>query len=156
MHDIRRIIFTGCVAALVSATSAVAEQSGHQVIVPESWEDTYNSLHYAPAVRAGDMLILSGVVAGLETGETDADQEAAFSRAFAAIGDILKEAGADWDDVVEIMTFHTDLPAQIATFGSVKDRYVKEPWPAWTAIDIDRLYPDRGLVEIKVTAYVGE
>ena len=144
-------------AALVLLGAAHAEEkSGHQVIVPDDWEESYNTLHYAPAVRAGDMLILSGVVAGLAPGETDADMEAAFARAFDAIGLILAEAGADFDDVVEVITYHTDLPAQIADFGAAKDRYIKEPYPAWTAIDIDRLYPDRGIVEIKVTAYLGD
>ncbi|MGF1456223.1 MAG: hypothetical protein ACFB6R_12720 [Alphaproteobacteria bacterium] len=33
-------------------------------------------------------------------------------------------------------------------------RDVEAPFPAWTAIDIDRLYPDGGLVEIKVVAHV--
>ena len=132
------------------------EKSGRQVFVPAGWEESYNTLHYAPAVRAGDMLILSGVVAGLAPDETAVDQAAAFARAFDAIGRILEEAGAEWGDVVEIVTYHTDMPAQIADFGAVKDRYIKEPYPAWTAIDIDRLYPDRGIVEIKVTAYLGE
>ena len=65
------------------------------------------------------------------------------------------EAGVDWSAVVDMTTFHTDLPAQIDLFFQVRDRYVSQPYPAWTAIDIDRLYPDRGLVEIDVTAYVG-
>jgi hypothetical protein len=37
-------------------------------------------------------------------------------------------------------------------FRKVKDRYIREPFPAWTAIDIDRLVPDNGLVEIKLVA----
>jgi enamine deaminase RidA (YjgF/YER057c/UK114 family) len=37
-------------------------------------------------------------------------------------------------------------------FRTVKDRYVKAPFPTWTAIDVDRLIPDNGLVEIKVIA----
>ena len=49
-------------------------------------------------------------------------------------------------------TFHTDLPKQIEAFTAVKHRYVRAPFPAWTAIDVDRLLPDRGLVEIKVVA----
>lgn len=156
MSHFRKCFATGCIAALLSATVASADDSSRQVIVPEGWEGAYNSLHYAPAVRAGDWLILSGVVAGLAPDETEADFDASFARAFDAIGGILKEGGADWGDVVEIITYHTDMPAQIETFGAVKDRYIKEPYPAWTAIDIDRLYPDRGIVEIKVTAYVGE
>ena len=151
------VLISVALALFSSLGAALAEEKpGHQVIVPAGWEESYNTLHYAPAVRAGDMLILSGVVAGLAPDETDADMEAAFARAFDAIGVILTEAGAQWGDVVEIITYHTDLPAQIADFAAAKDRYIKEPYPAWTAIDIDRLYPDRGIVEIKVTAYLGE
>jgi enamine deaminase RidA (YjgF/YER057c/UK114 family) len=148
-------IFCSAALAFAVAPAAVAEP-GKEVIVPDAWKSAYEQLHYAPAVRAGDWLILSGVVAGFGPDPVDTDQEAAYVRAFEAIGAILKEGGADWDDVVEFETFHTDLPGQIVLFGEVKDRYVKEPYPAWTAIDIDRLYPDRGIVEIKVTAYLGE
>ncbi|MEO1015136.1 MAG: RidA family protein [Pseudomonadota bacterium] len=143
-------------AALAAGVTSSASAADREVIVPDAWKRSYEDLHYAPAVRAGDLLILSGVVAGLGPDPDDTDAAAGYDRAFKAIGQILKEAGADWDDVVEIQTFHTDLPAQIAEFGAVKDRYIKEPYPAWTAIDIDRLYPDRGLVEIKITAYTGD
>jgi enamine deaminase RidA (YjgF/YER057c/UK114 family) len=49
-------------------------------------------------------------------------------------------------------TYHTDLPSQLDPFVKVKARYVTAPYPTWTAIDIDRLVPDGGLVEIKVIA----
>jgi enamine deaminase RidA (YjgF/YER057c/UK114 family) len=64
----------------------------------------------------------------------------------------LKRSGSSFDGVVDMTTFHTDLPAQFEGFRKVKDRYIREPFPAWTAIDIDRLVPDGGLVEIKVVA----
>jgi enamine deaminase RidA (YjgF/YER057c/UK114 family) len=107
---------------------------------------------YSDAVIDGDRIWLSGVVAGLRSGETMADQEAAYDRAFRRLGDVLKRAGAGFDGIVEITTFHTDLPAQIEAFKKVKHRYIRGPYPAWTAIDIDRLVPDRGLVEIKLVA----
>jgi enamine deaminase RidA (YjgF/YER057c/UK114 family) len=107
---------------------------------------------YADAVIDGDRVWLSGVVAGLRPGETLADQEAAYDRAFRRLDDVLERAGSGFDGVVEITTFHTDLPAQIEAFKKVKHRYIRGPFPAWTAIDIDRLVPDRGLVEIKLVA----
>jgi len=107
---------------------------------------------YADAVIDGDRVWLSGVVAGLRPGETMADQEAAYDRAFRRLGDVLKRAGSSFDGVVEITSFHTDLPAQIEAFKRVKHRYIRAPFSAWTAIDIDRLVPDRGLVEIKLVA----
>ncbi|HEV7234003.1 MAG TPA: Rid family hydrolase, partial [Sphingorhabdus sp.] len=104
----------------------------------------------ADAVVHGDTVWLSGVVASLRPGETDSKM--AYERAFKAIGMILGRAGASWDDVVEMTTYHTDIPAQMNDFVAVKSRHVRAPFPAWTAIDIDRLVPDGGLVEIRVVA----
>ena len=64
----------------------------------------------------------------------------------------LNAAGCTFDDLVDVTTFHTDLPSQMDGFMKVKHRYIREPFPAWTAIDIDRLVPDNGLVEIKLVA----
>jgi enamine deaminase RidA (YjgF/YER057c/UK114 family) len=48
---------------------------------------------------------------GVRDGESDL--KIAYTRAFERIGAILKNAGASWDDVVEITSFHTDLTAQM-------------------------------------------
>ncbi|MGE0595963.1 MAG: RidA family protein [Hyphomonadaceae bacterium] len=138
--------------ALLALPAAASAQSAREAIVPDWHRETTEALHYAPAVRAGDLLFLAGVVAGRAPGETD--DVAAYTRAFEGIARVLEASGSDWDHVVEMTTYHTDLPAQIEAFASVKDRFVQAPYPAWTAIDIDRLYPDNGLVEIKVIARV--
>ncbi|HVK80336.1 MAG TPA: RidA family protein [Verrucomicrobiae bacterium] len=140
-------LLPGCVAISATETRAPLRQT----IVPENQRRAYDDYHYAPAVRAGDYVFLSGVVAGLAPGETDV--EAAYDRAFRVVGATLREAGADWSNVVEMTTYHTDLPAQFEAFSRVKDRHVAAPYPAWTAIDVDRLLPDTGLVEIRVIAY---
>jgi enamine deaminase RidA (YjgF/YER057c/UK114 family) len=105
---------------------------------------------YADAVIAGDMVFLSGVVAGLAPGETA--MEPAYERAFARIGNILKRAGVGWADVVDITSYHTDVKVQLDAMASVKGKYVKAPFPAWTAISVSRLLPDTGITEIKVIA----
>ena len=145
------------IAAATAAPSAVVPPYARQpdnVVVPVQSENrqTLEEWGYADAVIDGDRIWLSGVVAGLRPGETMADQEAAYDRAFQRLGDVLRRAGSSFDGVVEITTFHTDLPAQIEAFKKVKHRYIRGPFPAWTAIDIDRLVPDRGLVEIKLVA----
>src|SRR5438105_1168725 len=66
---------------------------------------------FADAVVTGDTLYLSGVVAGLRPGETGLIT--AYDRAFQRIGKILERAGASWDDVVDITSFHTDLKSQM-------------------------------------------
>ncbi|MEL6257774.1 MAG: Rid family hydrolase [Pseudomonadota bacterium] len=140
-------------SALIQLAPVASAQGVHEVIVPEPAKRNYDELHFAPAVRAGDFLFLSGVVAGAPPG-VEMTEEEAYDRAFRAIQYFLEQAGAGWEHVVEIETFHVDLPAGIQTFSAVKDKYIKKPYPAWTAIDIDRLYPDNAYAEIKVVAYL--
>jgi enamine deaminase RidA (YjgF/YER057c/UK114 family) len=105
---------------------------------------------YADAVVSGDTIYLSGVVAGLRPGETDL--QVAYDRAFQHIGKILARAGASWDDVVDITSFHTELKSQMPAIVAVKNKYVHAPPPAWTAIQVVRLIPDAGITEIKIVA----
>ena len=144
----------GSLQAAEPASPPASARSPDNVIVPVGAADRQQQEEwgYADAVIDGDRVWLSGVVASLRPGETLADQEAAYDRAFRGLDDVLRRAGSSFEEVVEITTFHTDLPAQIEAFKRVKHRYILGPFPAWTAIDIDRLVPDRGLVEIKLVA----
>jgi enamine deaminase RidA (YjgF/YER057c/UK114 family) len=138
-------------ALIPFAAFADARQEG-KVLMSENPASLKYELEwgYADAVITGDTIYLSGVVAGLRDGETD--MEVAYSRAFERIGEILRRAGASWDDVVDITSFHTDVTAQMPAIVAVKNRYVKAPFPAWTAIQVTRLIPPNGLTEIKVVA----
>jgi enamine deaminase RidA (YjgF/YER057c/UK114 family) len=104
---------------------------------------------YSDAIIAGDTIYLSGIVVGQREGET---LEAAYERTYARIGAILRRAGASWDDVVDITSYHTDVTAQMPAIVAVHRRHVRPPFPAWTAIDVDRLIPARGITEIKIVA----
>lgn len=135
-------------AGLAAALGLVlpAGLQGQERIVPEMYERTYENFHYAPAVKVGNTLYLSGIVAG------DPDPEQQFERVFEHLGTVLAEAGADLSNVVEMTTFHVDMREHIDTFIEVKDRHMSAPYPAWTAIGISELYSPRALVEVKVTA----
>lgn len=152
----RAFLSAAALALTIFGGGAALAQDAKQTIMPENPEALafQQAVGYSDAVIAGDLVILSGVVAG--PAEGDEGMAPGFVRAFERIGQTLKRAGVGWDDVVEIQTFHTDLPAQIETFAEVKNRYVKAPFPAWTAIGITALYEPTALVEIKVTAYKGD
>ena len=122
------------------------------VLMPENPEARafQEAVGFADAVIAGDTIYLSGVVAAPRPGEEGL--EPAFERAFVQIGAVLARAGTSWDDVVEMTTFHTDLPGAIDAFVAVKNRHVKAPPPAWTAIGVTALYEPSAVVEIKVIA----
>lgn len=144
---LKPIVLLAALAALPAAARAPGD-----VIMPTDPAALAQQTQYgyAEAVIAGDMIYLSGVIVGPVPGETGL--QPAYERAFAHIAGILKRAGASWDDVVDLTTFHTDLPGQIADCAAVKNRYVKAPFPAWTAIGISRLFEPTGVTEIKVVA----
>ncbi len=134
-----------------TAADAQSRRQG-KVLLSESPEERrfQEEWGYADAVIVGDTVYLSGVVAGLRNGETDL--KLAYERAFSRIGAILKRSGVSWDDVVDITSFHTDLTTQMPAIVAVKNKYVTGPPPAWTAIQVARLIPDRGITEIKIVA----
>lgn len=142
-------------AASLLALSAPALAGARQeatVLMPEDPRAlaVFNEWGFADAVITGDTAYLSGVVAGLRPGETDL--KVAYTRAMERLTTILTRAGLTWDDVVDMTTFHTDVPGQLDAFVAVKKNYIKAPYPAWTAIGITRLVPDTGITEIKLTA----
>ena len=83
---------------------------------------------YADAVIAGDLIFLSGIVAGRAPGETDLVP--AYERVFRQIGAILKRAGAGYEDIVDITSFHTDVTAEIGALSEVQKRHLKSPPPS--------------------------
>ena len=144
------ILATAC-AALPAAAGAQARQQGRVIMSEDEGERAFQErLGYNDAIVAGDTIYLSGVVVGQRDGES---LEAAYTRAYARIGNVLQRAGATWDDVVDITSYHTDVNAQIEAMATVQRRHIRPPFPAWTAIDVDRLIPDRGITEIKIVAH---
>lgn len=105
---------------------------------------------FSDAVIVGDTIHLSGIVAGMAPGETD--MKPAYDRVYRHIGTILKRAGASFDDVVDMTSFHTDVEAQLKPMAEVHKKYVKAPYPAWTAIGVAKVLGN-GITEIKITAW---
>jgi enamine deaminase RidA (YjgF/YER057c/UK114 family) len=133
------------------ATACAQVRSQAQVLMSEDDDERrfQEEWGYSDAIIVGDTIYLSGVVVGQREGES---LEAAYDRAYRRIGAILARAGASWADVVDITTYHTDVTVQMPAIVAVHRRYVAAPFPAWTAIDVDRLIPERGITEIKIIA----
>jgi enamine deaminase RidA (YjgF/YER057c/UK114 family) len=142
--------------------------SGGEVVIATAAEKAtaYDQYHYSPARRVGDTLYISGVVAGRREGEgkDSAAFKAQVRRAFQRLQATLNAAGASFDDVVMLNTFHVwqgpnfegDRPAQFAAFSAVKDEFMKAPYPAWTAIGTTSLLPDNGIVEIQAIVHLNK
>ena len=122
------------------------------LVIPASQRPMYDRFHFAPAAWSGDLLICSGQIGIGTDGRGIADPDGQFTAAFESVKAILEEAGLGFADVVEITSFHVGLRQHIGAFMRVKDRYLPEPFPAWTAIGVVELAVPGGLVEVRATA----
>lgn len=123
-----------------------------ETVIPKGQEAYYENYHFAPAIKDGDRLYCSGVIGVGPDGKPAVDPETQFACAFDTLKSVLDTAGLSFDHVVEMTTFHVGLQQHLAAFMKVKDRYMKAPYPAWTAIGISELAFPGSLVEIKVIA----
>lgn len=81
--------------------------------------------------------------------DTPEDQ---FRAAFDKIAAVLAEAGLDFGAVVEMTSYHIGLRAHFDLFNAVRADYVRDPFPAWTAVEVAGLRRLGAIVEIRVIA----
>jgi len=128
----------------------------HETIIPNGMEPVYEKIHYAPAVRVGRTIYVSGQIGRDENMRMVEGSEAQIVQAFENVRKVLDAAGATMADIVDLTTFHTDM-RELALFIQVKDRYIIKDFPAWTAIGVASLGGAPGVViEIKAVAALGE
>jgi enamine deaminase RidA (YjgF/YER057c/UK114 family) len=114
--------------------------SKRDVIFPAGRQALYEINRYSAAIRAGDLIFVSGQVGSREDGSPEPDFEKQVQLAFDNLNGVLKAAGCTFDDIVDITTFHTDPATQFDVILSVKDKvFPKEPYPNWTAVGVNWL-----------------
>jgi enamine deaminase RidA (YjgF/YER057c/UK114 family) len=108
---------------------------------------------YSQGVRAGGLVTFAGqmpVDAECKlVGE--GDPAAQIRQVFENIKTVLAAAGLTFDDLVEIVSYHTDMEDLHATV-EIKAEYIKQDFPAWTAVGVTALAFPGQRIEIKPTA----
>jgi enamine deaminase RidA (YjgF/YER057c/UK114 family) len=123
-------------------------------IIPPGMEIIAERFHYAPGVLVDDALYIAGQVGRNAQLEVISGTEAQFVQAFENVKKVLLAAGASFDDVVDMVTYHVDM-RDLPLFMQVKDRYFTGRVPAWTGIGVTALAMPGLLVEIKCQARLG-
>ncbi|MCP4752159.1 MAG: RidA family protein [Proteobacteria bacterium] len=123
-----------------------------KTVVTESGKFAYDRFHFAQATVSNGLLLCSGVIGTGADRKIPSDIKEEFRNAWQSISQVLKEAGLGLEDIVECTTYHVGLQAHMADFMAVRDEFLKEPWPAWTAIGITELAAPGAHVEIRVIA----
>ncbi len=110
---------------------------------------------YSQAIRAGDLVFLSGqiplVPATMEF--VDGDFEARAKQVFDNLKAVAVAAGGDLDQVVKLTIFLTDL-ANFTTVNKVMEDYFEQPFPARAAVGVVSL-PKGADVEADAILAVG-
>jgi enamine deaminase RidA (YjgF/YER057c/UK114 family) len=122
-----------------------------ETIIPKGMEHIHEKFHYAPGIKIGKTLYIAGQVGRDENLRIVEDKEAQFAQAFENLKKVLTAAGATFDDVVDMITYHLDM-SDLQLFMKVKDHYFTKQYPAWTAIGVSALAMPGLLAEIKCTA----
>ena len=102
-------------------------------ITPTGMENHRENFHYTPVVRVGKTVYMTGQV-GIDPDLRAVEgRQAHMVQAFENQQQLLDAAGITWSDVVELVSYHTDL-RDLPLFMQIKDRYFGEARPTWTPV----------------------
>ncbi len=138
-------VFAGC-----------ASPPAKTIVIPAGADAAYDTWHYAPAVRVGDTVYVSGIPAG--PGD---DYDTRVRNMFERLRKTLAAAGASMDDVVEIMSFHAQpkdtaaFDAEFEHFFAIHKEYFPRGYPASTIVGTTALLAEGAPVELRAVAVVG-
>jgi len=126
----------------------------YQAITPARWSE---KLTFSPAVRAGNLLFISGTTAVDEAlaivGKGDIVAQTRFI--FEKFGRILRQAGASFDNIVETTEYFLSLTDYPRTAEVRREFFKGPPYPAATGVLVAGLIRKDALIEIKATAVLG-
>ena len=152
-----------CVDALLRPDAlieinAIAVRGSKERILPEGPEfDRFKQLTFAPAVKAGNTVWLSGVIGYLEdaSGNRVYSQDTAdqVGHAYTQMGKTLNAAGATPSDVVQTIDYIApEALLQYRNTGKVRREFFSGTFPTATGILVNRLLRPTGHVELELTA----
>lgn len=121
-------------------------------VVPEGLEPYRDEWRMSPGVVSNGLLFLTGMTGHRSDGTYAEDEEEQIRDAFGKITDVLVAAGLDWSRVVEMTSYHVGLREHIDVFRSVREEFVCDPFPAWTAIEVADFVSPGAIVEIRAIA----
>ncbi len=109
---------------------------------------------YPHARRAGGLLFLSGIGPRRPgTNEIPASFEDQCRSVFANVRAVLEDAGARWEDLVDVTVFLTDMKRDFATYNRLYSEYFAGAQPCRTTVEVTSL-PTPISIELKCIAEV--
>ncbi|SEP72856.1 RidA family protein [Thalassovita taeanensis] len=123
-----------------------------RAIFPPGSRAAADQIKVSPGVISGNHIFLTGVTGSDPHGAMPQNQADQIRSAFEKIGAVLHEAGLTFQAIVEMTTYHVGLRDHFDLFNAIRQDYVQDPFPAWTAVEVAGLRREGAIVEIRVIA----
>jgi len=138
---------------IVLATTRATEQgsgvSVRKVIVTPYFANYPSEWHFSPGLDTGDFVFFSRITGTRPDLSIANDPESQFRDAFRFLGANLTQAE------LQFRGHRGGNDVSRRPHMRVKDEFIAEPYPAWTAVGVSELITDGALVEIRVIAKRG-
>ncbi|WP_194903836.1 Rid family hydrolase [Catenulispora rubra] len=126
-------------------------------VTPGYGERKLELFHYSQAVRVGNRVETAGQGGWNDDDEFPEGIADEIARAFENVEQTLALAGADWQHVVHVNSYHLPLDeTAVQTMAERFRHYLPGQAPIWTCIGVPALGDPRMRVEIRVTAVLPE
>lgn len=106
----------------------------------------------SPGLDANGFVFLTGFTGVDVDGSLSSVAAEQIETAFRQVDLVLREAGLSFADVVEMTSYHVGLRDHLDQFRAIRDRFVREPYPAWTAIEVAGFATAGVVIELRVIA----
>lgn len=121
-------------------------------IIPEGLEQFVQEWKMSPGLEHNGFVFLTGVTGADADGKLSSDTNVQIEAAFKKVERVLNAAGLDFKHIVEMTSYHIGLRAHLEDFKRIRARYVEEPFPAWTAIEVAGFTREGAVVELRCIA----
>jgi enamine deaminase RidA (YjgF/YER057c/UK114 family) len=112
----------------------------------------YEDWRMSPAVECNGLVFLTGFNGMPLKGELSPDPSEQIREAFTQVEMVLREGGTGFDDVVEMTSYHVGLREHLKQFRAIRAQHVREPYPAWTAVEVAGFASEGVVVELRIVA----
>jgi len=118
------------------------------------------NFYYSQAVKVGNRIETAGQGGWNDDWEFPALLEDEIRQAFDNLTRTLKTAGAGWEHVIHVNSYHVDFASTAPAVNAIMSRlfrtHMPQHAPIWTCLGVTALGDSKMRVEIRVTAIIPE
>ncbi|MEM8794021.1 MAG: Rid family hydrolase [Pseudomonadota bacterium] len=123
-----------------------------KAIIPQDLESYVTAWKMSPGLEHNGFIFMTGFTGADADGRYSDQPGDQIHAVFEKISMVLSEAGLGFEHIVEMTSYHVGLRDHLAEFKEIRAKYVQEPFPAWTAIEVAGFVREGAIIEIRCIA----